>query len=146
MRALLLTWRPVDVGRLCWIAPTRPNASLDRPRPHPEDTALQALEVDDEAAVDKRYFQASPGRHELTVRYQFAVDPTNIGPDAEPLWRDCQLSVKFNDFNAGQRYQLQAGNTGLRPWAKLYDEQRKVVGQAQPAGLSAHLIGAMLNA
>ncbi|KAA0982815.1 hypothetical protein FQ192_30715 [Pseudomonas sp. ANT_J12] len=99
-----------------------------------EDAALQALKVDDKAATDKRYFEVQPGSHELKVRYQFAVQPTNIGTDAEPLWRDCQLNVKFKDFNAGERYQLQAGNIGFRPWAKLYDQQRNVIGQGTPAG------------
>lgn len=102
--------------------------------PRQQDTALQALEVDNKANQDKRYFEVQPGSHELTVRYQFPVAATNIGPDAEPLWRDCQLNVKFKDFNAGQRYQLQAGSIGFRPWAKLYDEQRNVVGQGTPAG------------
>jgi hypothetical protein len=101
---------------------------------HQEDTALLALEVDNKAATDKRYFEVQPGSHELTVRYQFPVQPTNIGPDAEPLWRDCQMNVKFSDFNAGERYQLQAGNIGFRPWAKLYDQQRKVIGQGTPTG------------
>ena len=101
---------------------------------HQEDTALLAFEVDNKAATDKRYFEVQPGSHELTVRYQFPVQPTNIGPDAQPLWRDCQMNVKFNDFNAGERYQLQAGNIGFRPWAKLYDQQRKVIGQGTPAG------------
>jgi hypothetical protein len=99
-----------------------------------QDSALQALKVDDKAATDKRFFEVQPGSHELKVRYQFAVQPTNIGPDSEPLWRDCQLSVKFKDFNAGERYQLQAGNIGFRPWAKLYDQQRKVIGHGTPAG------------
>ncbi len=101
---------------------------------HRQDSVLQALEVDEKTLTDKRYFEVQPGSHELTVRYQFAVEPTNIGPGTEPLWRDCQLSVKFKDFNAGQRYQLRTGNIGFRPWAKLYDQQRKVVGQGQPAG------------
>jgi hypothetical protein len=99
-----------------------------------EDAALQALKVDDKVATDKRFFEVQPGSHELKVRYQFAVQPTNIGTDAEPLWRDCQLNVKFKDFNAGERYQLQAGNIGFRPWAKLYDQQRNVIGQGTPAG------------
>jgi hypothetical protein len=99
-----------------------------------EDTALQALEVDKQAANDKRYFQVQPGSHELKVRYQFPVQPSNIGPNAQTLWRDCQMSLKFNDFNAGERYQLQAGNIGFRPWAKLYDQQRKVIGRGTPAG------------
>ncbi|MGF6556510.1 hypothetical protein ABIA48_002890 [Pseudomonas sp. S30_BP2TU TE3576] len=136
MRMLILT------GGLLMLAGC---AFFGLPRPDPAqawidlaskqaDTKLQALEVDDKATDDKRYFQVQPGSHELTVRYQFSVQPTNIGPDAEPLRRDCQLNVKFNDFNAGERYQLRAGNIGFRPWAKLYDQQRKVVGQGTPAG------------
>ena len=99
-----------------------------------EDTALQALAVDKQAANDKRYFEVQPGSHELKVRYQSPVQPSNIGPNAETLWRDCQINVKFDDFNAGERYQLQAGNIGFRPWARLYDQQRKVIGKGTPAG------------
>ena len=99
-----------------------------------EDTALQALAVDKQAANDKRYFEVQPGSHELKVRYQFPVQPSNIGPNAETLWRDFQINVKFDDFNAGERYQLQAGNIGFRPWARLYDQQRKVIGKGTPAG------------
>ena len=44
-----------------------------------QDTALQALQVDTTAAVDKRYFEVQPGSHELKVRYQFPVEATNIG-------------------------------------------------------------------
>lgn len=99
-----------------------------------DNTALHALEVDDKAAADKRFFEVPPGRHELTVRYQFAVDASNIGPDAQPLWRDCQLNLTFKDFNAAQRYQIQAGSIGFRPWAKLYDRHHNMLGQAQPAG------------
>lgn len=101
---------------------------------HHSDTTLQALEVDDRIVTDERYFEVPPGRHALKVRYQFAVEPTNIGPDAEPLWRDCQLKVTFATFNAGQRYQLHAANIGWRPSVRLYDQQHNVVGQGQPAG------------
>jgi hypothetical protein len=98
------------------------------------DNSLHAIQVDDRDWSEKGHFQVQPGSHELTVRFQFAVQPTNIGPQAEPLWRDCQLNVKYKDFAAGQRYQLEAGNVGFRPWAKLYDEQGNVVGKGQPAG------------
>ncbi|MFF7707228.1 hypothetical protein [Pseudomonas sp. NPDC007930] len=100
----------------------------------PQNNSLHAQEVDAQAWADKRYFEVQPGSHELTVRYQFAVAPTNIGPGAEPLWRDCQLNLKFTHFNAGERYRIQAGTFGFTPWAKLYDQQSKVVGTAQPAG------------
>ncbi|WP_295485401.1 hypothetical protein [uncultured Pseudomonas sp.] len=99
-----------------------------------DDTSLHAVQVDERDWSDNRYFEVPPGRHELTVRYQFPVSPSNIGPVAEPLWRDCQLNLTFKDFNAGQRYRLQAGSIGLRPWVKLYDEQQKLMGQGEPAG------------
>ncbi len=110
-----------------------PNQAWVDLAPH-QDTALHAVQVDERDWADKRYFEVAPGSHELTVRYLFAVDPSNIGPSSEPLWRDCQLNVKFKAFNAGQRYQLQAGSIGFRPWLKLYDEQRQLVGQGLPAG------------
>ena len=99
-----------------------------------QDNSLHAVEVDAHAWENQRYFEVKPGSHQLTVRFQFPVAATNIGPDAEPLWRDCQMNLVFKDFSAGQRYQLEAGNTGFRPWARLYDEQHNLVGKAQPAG------------
>lgn len=100
-----------------------------------KDSSLRAEQVDARDWDDKRYFEVQPGSHELTVRYQFAVDPTNIGPERDgPLWRDCQLKVSFKTFTASERYQLEAGSLGFRPWAKLYDQQGRVVGQAKPAG------------
>lgn len=99
-----------------------------------QDNSLHAVEVDEHAWSDQRYFEVPPGRHELTVRFQFPVAATNIGQDAAPLWRDCQMNLVFKDFNAGERYQLEAGSTGFRPWARLYDQQRNLVGKAQPAG------------
>lgn len=100
----------------------------------PEDNALHAQQVDAQALDDHRYFEVQPGSHELTVRYQFTVAPDNIGPQATPLSRDCQLNLKYANFNAGERYQLEAGSLGFTPWAKLYDQQRRLVGRAQPAG------------
>lgn len=110
-----------------------PNQAWIDLTPH-DDTSLHAVQVDERDWADNRYFEVAPGNHELTVRYQFPVAPSNIGPVAEPLWRDCQLNVSFKDFNAGQRYRLQAGSIGFRPWIKLYDQQQKLVGQGEPAG------------
>ena len=86
---------------------------------------LAAVEVDDKSWDRTRYFEVDPGTRELTVRYQFTVDPTNIGPVDSPLWRDCQLNLKFKDFSAGQRYRLEAGHIGFRPWAKLYGQDNR---------------------
>ncbi|MCO7515549.1 hypothetical protein NJF44_11850 [Pseudomonas guariconensis] len=110
-----------------------PNQAWIDLAPH-DDTSLHAVQVDERDWADTRYFEVPPGHHELTVRYQFAVTPSNIGPVDEPLWRDCQLNLTFKDFGAGQRYRLQAGSIGFRPWIKLYDQQQKLVGQGLPAG------------
>ncbi|MBV4532209.1 hypothetical protein HU719_012360 [Pseudomonas sp. SWRI107] len=100
----------------------------------PGSASLHAVQVDDRDWADSRYFEVQPGNHELTVRYQFAVAPSNIGPVQEPLWRDCQLNVNVKGFNAGERYQMHAGSIGFRPWVKLYDQQRKLIGEGEPAG------------
>jgi hypothetical protein len=134
MRTLMLTGGLLMLAGCAGLPDTDPTQAWIDLDSRQQDTELQALKVDNASATDKRYFEVQPGSHELKVRYQFAVAPSNIGPDAEPLWRDCQLNVKFKDFNAGERYQLQAGNIGFRPWAKLYDQQRKVIGQGTPAG------------
>ncbi|WP_145125668.1 hypothetical protein [Pseudomonas sp. URMO17WK12:I11] len=99
-----------------------------------KQTSLDAVKVDARDWDDNRYFQVPPGNHELTVRYQFPVAPSNIGPVDAPLWRDCQVKVAFRGFDAGERYQLQAGSIGFRPWIKLYDQQQKLVSQGEPAG------------
>lgn len=110
-----------------------PNQAWVDLAPH-DETSLHAVQVDERDWADNRYFEVPPGNHELTVRYQFPVAPSNIGPVDAPLWRDCELNLSFKDFNAGQRYRLQAGSIGFRPWLKLYDQQHKLVGQGAPAG------------
>ena len=52
-----------------------------------DETSLHAVQVDERDWADTRYFEVAPGSHELTVRYQFPVTPSNIGPVNEPLWR-----------------------------------------------------------
>ncbi|MDD1016283.1 hypothetical protein [Pseudomonas rubra] len=133
MRTLIVVSAVVLICGCASLPPADPNQAWIDLAPGQDDT-LHAIEVDERAWADKRYFEVSPGSHELTVRYLFPVTPSNIGPVDEPLWRDCQLNVKFKEFTAGQRYQLEAGSIGFRPWAKLYDQQRKVVGTGLPAG------------
>lgn len=70
------------------------------------------------------------------MRYQFAV----ARPAISGRWTDhCGAIIaaerEIQGFQCtGQRYKLQAGSIGFRPWAKLYDEQRKLVGTGLPAG------------
>ena len=133
MRALLVAGSLLLLCACSTLPDPDPNQAWIDLTPH-SDESLHAIEVDERAWADRRYFEVSPGSHELTVRYQFPVAPGNIGPVSEPLWRDCQLNVKYKDFNAGQRYQLEAGSIGLNPWVKLYDDQRRLVGKGSSAG------------
>ncbi|KTT31833.1 hypothetical protein [Pseudomonas rhizoryzae] len=89
---------------------------------------LEALSADRKELEDKRYFQVWPGSHDLQVRYQFEVQPTNIGAQvADPLSRTCLVTLNYKQFAAGERYRLEAGQTGWRPWARLYDERNQEV-------------------
>ncbi|UUY09419.1 hypothetical protein LRS11_05110 [Pseudomonas sp. J452] len=96
-----------------------------------EEQQLQALQVDGKDQGDTRYFQVSPGRHELQVRLQFQVAPGNIGPASQGHPRTCLLSLDYAEFAAGQRYSLKAGSHGFRPWVRLYDERAEPLARAR---------------
>ncbi|NIE75777.1 hypothetical protein F3J44_17060 [Pantoea sp. Tr-811] len=133
MRALLVTGSLLLVSACSTLPDPDPNQAWVDLAPY-DNASLHAVQVDERDWADNRYFEVQPGSHELTVRYQFPVAPSNIGPVEEPLWRDCQVKVAYKGFNAGERYQVQAGSIGFRPWIKLYDQQQKLVGQGSPAG------------
>jgi len=133
MRTLLVVSGFVLLSGCAGLPAPDPNQAWIDLAPSP-DEALHAVQVDDRDWADKRYFEVPPGSHELTVRYLFPVTPSNIGPASETLWRDCQLNVKYKDFNAGQRYHLEAGSIGFRPWARLFDGEGKLVSKGLPAG------------
>ncbi|WP_137886101.1 hypothetical protein [Pseudomonas sp. 2FE] len=98
------------------------------------ESELQAYRVDAKPLDDDRYFQVSPGQHELRVRFQFAVDASNIGPNSPAHQRDCKLELNYPQFAAGQRYRLEAGSIGFRPWAKLYDDRHRLLARARETG------------
>jgi len=118
--------------------------SLILPKPDPNrawvdldtnsQSDLAALAVDGKPWHASRYFEVDPGQHELRVRFQFQVQPADIGAaDAvsESIWRDCQLTLKYHDFGAGQRYRLRTGSVGFHPWVRLYDTDDNEVASGQ---------------
>ncbi|MFZ6047950.1 hypothetical protein ACFW0H_17720 [Pseudomonas sp. CR3202] len=92
---------------------------------------LQASKVDNQTLSDTRFFQVSPGRHELEMRLEFEVGGHDIGQGTTSYRRTCLLKLAYGDFAAGARYQLEAGGIGFRPWARLYDESNREVAKAQ---------------
>lgn len=118
--------------------------SLWMPKPDPAQawielaplakTDLQALAVDGRSLEDDRYFQVRPGSRTLEMRYRFQVGSADIGPNSEPLQRDCKLSLEYDRFTAGARYRLVAGGYGFRPWARLYDQHQTLLARATEQG------------
>ena len=88
---------------------------------------LMADRLDNRSVNDGRYFQVSPGEHDLQVRLQFDVPSGGQDGMAELQTRTCRLHLRFPAFVAGQRYLLKAGQQGYRPWARLYDSQQQVL-------------------
>ncbi|WP_349572251.1 hypothetical protein [Azotobacter salinestris] len=99
--------------------------------------SLRAAEVDRKALDDHRFFQVSPGTHELGMRYRFEVAGSNIGPNSEPHERNCLIRLNYEAFAPGQRYSLEVGEVGFRAWARLYDDQRRMVASGRESGCSS---------
>lgn len=81
--------------------------------------------LDGQRLDDGRYFQVTPGKHELVVRFDYEIYSGGFSTD--PTERTCYLTVRYNDFKAGQRYRLEARAPAMQPQVLLYDANRKVV-------------------
>ena len=99
--------------------------------------SLRATEVDRKPLDEHRFFQVSPGSHELGMRYRFEVSGSNIGPGSAPYERNCLIRLTYKEFAAGRRYSLEVGEVGFRPWAKLYDDRRQEVASGRESGCSS---------
>lgn len=88
---------------------------------------LMAERLDGKRLNDGRYFQVTPGKHELVVRFDYELSTGLFTTD--PTERTCYLTLEYDGFEAGQRYRLEARAIALQPNAWLYDAERKVVAQ-----------------
>lgn len=86
---------------------------------------LMADRLDGKRLDDGRYFQVTPGRHELVVRFDYEIYAGGFSTD--PTERTCYLTVRYDDFKAGERYRLEARAPAMQPQVLLYDASRKVV-------------------
>lgn len=86
---------------------------------------VMAERLDGQRLNDGRYFQVTPGKHELVVRFDFEVVAGVITTD--PTERTCYLTVRYDDFKAGERYRLEARAPVMQPEVFLYDASRKVL-------------------
>jgi hypothetical protein len=109
-------------------------AWIDFATPTPGGKVLMAEKLDGQRLRDGRFFQVSPGSHELEVRFDFEVfGGGGLGLMSEPQERLCYLTVRYDHFEAGQRYRLEARNLAFTPSARLYDAKREIVAEDRQA-------------
>lgn len=102
-------------------------AWVDFATPSPGGKVLMADRLDNQRLPDGRYFQVTPGRHELTVRFDFEVMGGGMLMTTEPRERLCYMTVPYEHFEAGQRYRLEARSLAFTPSARLLNARGEIV-------------------
>nr|WP_306140564.1 hypothetical protein [Pseudomonas sp. CM27] len=105
-------------------------AWVDLSVPFPNDRVLMAERLDRQRLSDGRFFQVSPGSHELLVRFDYEVGGGGgTSMMSGTTVRQCYLTIPYAHFKAGERYLLEARSMALTPEARLYDGRRQVVAE-----------------
>ncbi|HHJ1300252.1 hypothetical protein NP856_22375 [Pseudomonas sp. 17391] len=105
-------------------------AWVDFSVPFPNDRLLMAERLDQQRLRDGRFFQVSPGGHELTVRFDYeASGGSGMSMMGGSTVRECYLTLNYPHFKAGQRYVLEARSMALTPEARLYDAKGAIVAE-----------------
>ncbi len=105
-------------------------AWVDLSMPFPNDRVLLAERLDKQRLRDGRFFEVSPGSHELVVRFDYEVNGGGgISLMGGTTVRQCYLTIDYEDFKAGQRYLLEARSMAMTPEARLYDAKGEIVAQ-----------------
>lgn len=91
---------------------------------------LMANRLDGTRLDDGRFFQVPPGAHELEARFQFEVHGGG-NLMSEPIQRTCEIRVRYDSFEAGQRYRLEARPLSMNAQAWFYDDQRNLLARGK---------------
>ncbi|NAT23509.1 PA0061/PA0062 family lipoprotein [Pseudomonas syringae] len=96
---------------------------------------IMADKLDGKNTYDGRYFQVTPGSHELQVRYDYEYRSGGMGMIGDEYTEiTCYVSVRYEHFAAGQRYMLEVRSLANSVDAWLYDEKRNVVAEEEQEG------------
>ena len=90
---------------------------------------VMAERLDNQRTADGRYFQVTPGSHELMVRFDYEVFIGGMSQFSNPQERLCYLTVKYDHFEAGQRYVLEGRSIAFTPSARLFNAKREIVAE-----------------
>lgn len=88
---------------------------------------VMAERLDGQRVADGRYFQVTPGGHELMVRFDYEVMVGGRSLFSDPQERLCYITLDYDNFQPGQRYRLQARSLGFNAYARLYNAQGEVL-------------------
>jgi hypothetical protein len=127
---LLLLVASLVAGCQTPLPPVDPQmAWVDFSTPTPGGKVLMAERLDKQRLNDGRYFQVTPGSHELRVRFDFEVFGGGGSLMNGPVERLCYLYIRYDHFEAGQRYTLEGRSLGFTPSARLYNAKREIVAE-----------------
>ncbi|MHC8347057.1 PA0061/PA0062 family lipoprotein [Pseudomonas sp. RT6P73] len=102
--------------------------------PFPNYKLLMAERLDKQRMRDGRFFQVTPGSHELVVRFDFEVPGGGgMGMMSSPVERLCYLTINYDHFEAGQRYVLEGRSIAFTPGARLFNAKREIVAEDRQA-------------
>lgn len=93
---------------------------------------LMADKLDGVRTEDGRYFQVTPGKHTLQVRYDYEYASGGLGLSMD-LYNEltCYVTVDYDHFEAGQRYELEVRHIANSVDAYLRNEQHKVLAEEE---------------
>lgn len=129
-RLLLLLAASVVAGCQSPLPAVNPQmAWVDFSTPTPGGKLLMAERLDNQRLRDGRFFQVTPGSHEMMVRFDFEVFGGGGGLMTGPIERLCYLTIRFDHFEAGQRYLLEGRSLAFTPSARLYNAKREIVAE-----------------
>lgn len=91
---------------------------------------VMADKLDGKRTEDGRYYQVTPGKHELEVRYDYEYAAGGLGLSID-LYNEitCYVTVSYEKFEAGHRYRLEVRDIANSIDAQLKDEQRTVLAE-----------------
>ncbi|KAA0982814.1 hypothetical protein FQ192_30710 [Pseudomonas sp. ANT_J12] len=102
-------------------------AWIDLATPTPGGKLLMAERLDNQRLTDGRFFQVTPGSHELTVRFDFETFAGGLGMLSDPQERLCYMTVPYDHFEAGQHYRLEGRSLSFTPSARLVNAKGQIV-------------------
>lgn len=129
--------RPMPIVLLCLVLsgcasplpPVDPNMAWIDLAAQPSDVFM-ADRLDGKRLDDGRYFQVSPGAHDLEASYRFEIN-SGFGLFGDPHYLRCQLLIRYDNFQPGRRYRFDARSLGFRPQGWLRDERHQVLAKAR---------------